>query len=98
MALGQHGLAGDVEGMLLHSHDFLEMASIVVVAWQHLAMAAAARSALAGPARTHPPAFYEGKLRAAQYWIANEVPRVARLADLCVQGESSYAAIADEAW
>jgi butyryl-CoA dehydrogenase len=97
MALGQRGLTGDVERMLLHSHDFLELASIVVVAWQHLAMAAAASAALSGRG-AQPAAFYEGKLRAAQYWIATEVPRVGGLAELCVRAEESYASVPDEAW
>jgi butyryl-CoA dehydrogenase len=97
MTLAQRGLAGDVEGMLLHSNDFLELASIVVVAWQHLEMAAAARAGLArgGPQSA---AFYEGKLRAAQHWMATELPRVPLLAELCVSGEASYASVADEAW
>jgi butyryl-CoA dehydrogenase len=97
MALGQRGLAGDVERMLLHSHDFLELASIVVVAWQHLWMAAAASAARSGRG-PQPAAFYEGKLRAAQYWIATEVPRVGALAELCVRAEESYASVPDEAW
>jgi alkylation response protein AidB-like acyl-CoA dehydrogenase len=103
MALGQRGLGGDVEGMLLHSHDFLELASIVVVAWQHLAMATAAREGLrdlgglsrGGP---QPEAFYEGKLRAAQHWIATELPRVPLLAALCVGAESSYASMPADGW
>jgi butyryl-CoA dehydrogenase len=97
LTLAQRGLAGDVAGMLLHSHDFLELASTVVVAWQHLEMATAAQAGLArgGPQSA---AFYEGKLRAAQYWIATELPRVPLLAELCVQAEASYAAVSDEAW
>ena len=69
----------------------------MVIAWQHLAMAAAARKALAGGG-AQSAAFYEGKLRAAQYWIATEVSRVEALAGLCVQAEGSYAAVPDEAW
>jgi butyryl-CoA dehydrogenase len=97
MALGARGLGGDVAGMLLHSNDYLDLASIVAVAWQHLAMAAAAREGIArgGP---QPSAFYEGKLLATQYWFANEVPRVALYADLCVSAEGSYAVVPDDAW
>jgi butyryl-CoA dehydrogenase len=40
-ALAAKGLAGDVDGMLLHSSDYLEMFGILVIAWQHLAIAAA---------------------------------------------------------
>ena len=38
-----------------------------------------------------PPEFYEGKLCAAQYWIAAELPRVGYLGALCRSGEDSYA-------
>jgi butyryl-CoA dehydrogenase len=38
-------------------------------------------------------AFYRGKLRAAQYWIATELPRTDHLARLCASAEDSYARI-----
>ena len=92
--LGKRGLEGDLEGMLLHSVDYLQLFSIVVVAWQWLEMAAAARRGLArGPLGS---AFYEGKLCAAQYWIKTELPRVPALATLCREGEDSYARMASE--
>ncbi len=91
MHLAGKGLGGDVEGMLLHSADYLELFSIVVVAWQHLDMAAAALGA-------DPPtdAFHAGKRLAAAYWIRTEVPRVASIAELCRSGEDSYARIRPE--
>jgi alkylation response protein AidB-like acyl-CoA dehydrogenase len=87
--LAQAGLRGDAELMLRHSVDYLELFSILVVAWQWLEMAAAAREGLAkgGPSA----AFYEGKLCAAQYWLATELPRIRELATLCRSGEDSYA-------
>ncbi|XXF78896.1 acyl-CoA dehydrogenase [Myxococcaceae bacterium GXIMD 01537] len=86
--LGAHGMAGDVELMLRHSADYLELCSITAVAWRWLAQAAAAREGLARGAGGAD--FYEGKLAAAQYWFAVEVPRVAHLAHLCRTGEDSY--------
>jgi alkylation response protein AidB-like acyl-CoA dehydrogenase len=96
MALGQRGLAGDVAGMLLHSSDFLDLAATVVIGWQHLAMAAAARR---GP-EMHPELseFYEGKQMAAQYWASHELPRVGALAALCTSAEPSYSRVPDGAW
>lgn len=95
LALGQRGLGGDVEGMLLHSHDYLVATSVVVVALQHLTMATAATRGLT---RGTDAAFYEGKVRAARYFCATELPRVAHLCDLCERAEDSYAAVPDEAW
>jgi butyryl-CoA dehydrogenase len=85
--LGGLGMSGDVEGMMLHSHDFLTLSSIVVVAWLFLWQAALAKEALP---RGDDGEFYEGKLCAAQYWIRTELPRVAELAELCRSGEDSY--------
>ena len=93
MQLAAKGLAGDREGMLLHSTDYLDLFGAVVVAWQWLLQAAAAKE---GQARRDEP-FYRGKLRAAQHFIKADLPRVHALADLCVDGEDSYAAVrADE--
>jgi alkylation response protein AidB-like acyl-CoA dehydrogenase len=87
--LGQKGLAGDAEGMLLHSADYLCLVCVVTVAWQWLLQAAVAREKMReerGPAD-----FYQGKLGAAQYWITTELPRAALFAKLCRAGEDSYA-------
>jgi butyryl-CoA dehydrogenase len=73
--------------MLLHSTDYLELFGILVIAWQHLDMAAIAR---AHPDHATDP-FLRGKLLAAEYWIATELPRLATLVDLCRSAEDSYA-------
>jgi alkylation response protein AidB-like acyl-CoA dehydrogenase len=86
--LGARGLSGDVEGMILHSADFLALFSIVAVAWQWLLQAA-----VAAP---HSGDFYDGKRRAAQYWLRTELPRVTQLAELCRSGEDSYAGMKPE--
>lgn len=96
--LAQKGLGGDVDGMLLHSTDYLALASITVVAWLWLWQASIAKSALARGASSEDVPFYEGKLHAAQYWIATELPRVALLGRLCVDAEGSYRTMRDEAF
>ncbi|WP_438014293.1 acyl-CoA dehydrogenase [Sorangium sp. So ce315] len=92
--LAEAGMRGDVDRMLRHSAHYLELASTVVVAWQWLAMAAAAREGLAAGAS--PAGFYEGKLCAAQYWFSTELPRIEALAALCRSGEDSYARMRPE--
>jgi butyryl-CoA dehydrogenase len=96
MHLGSLGLAGDPEAMLLHSADYLDLFSAWVVAVRWLDQAAAAREGLA--AARGSPAFYEGKLLAAQYWIRTELPLVAPLAALCREGEDSYRRIRDDSF
>jgi len=90
MHLAQLGLAGDRDGMLLHSADYLDLVSTAAIAWIWLAQAAAAREA-----KSSDP-FYLGKLAAAQYWIASELPRIGHLAALCRNGEDSYARVQPE--
>ncbi|MFP2963168.1 acyl-CoA dehydrogenase C-terminal domain-containing protein, partial [Myxococcus sp. 1LA] len=92
--LGARGMSGEVELMLRHSADFLELFGVLAVAWRWLAQAAAAQEALTRgePGRD----FYEGKLAAAQYWFAAELPRVPLLARLCRTGEDSYARMRPE--
>ncbi|WP_164008760.1 acyl-CoA dehydrogenase [Pyxidicoccus trucidator] len=92
--LGARGMSGEVELMLRHSADFLDLFSVLAVAWRWLAQAAAAKEGLArGGADSD---FYEGKLAAAQYWFAVELPRVPLLTALCRTGEDSYARMRPE--
>ena len=86
--LGGYGASGDVEKMMLHSVDYLELFSILVTSWQWLLQAAAAQECLAR--KDTLADFYEGKLCAAQYWISTEIPRIAALAELCRSAEDSY--------
>ncbi len=93
--LAQRGLAGDVEGMMLHATDYLELLSTIVIAWQWLELAAVAQSALAGPLprgrASRDAGYYQAKLAAAQYWLFTELPRIDHLATLCRTAEDSYA-------
>ena len=91
MHLAQLGLAGDVGKMMLHSSDYLDLMSVLVIAWQHLAMAAVA--ARKPPASDDDAAFLRGKQRAAEYFIRTEVPRLFMLSALCRSGEDSYARV-----
>ncbi len=86
--LGAAGMAGEVERMLRHSAHYMELFSVLAVAWRWLAQAAAAKEGLSrGQGGSD---FYEGKLAAAQYWFATELPRVSLLVTLCRSGEDSY--------
>jgi alkylation response protein AidB-like acyl-CoA dehydrogenase len=94
MHLGGLGMAGNVDGMLLHSVDYLDLLGTVIIAWQWLLQAAVAKERLAAGAE--PRAFYEGKGLAAQYWIKTELPRIDHLAHLCRTGEGSYGAMSED--
>ena len=89
--LGQLGMQGDVEAMMRHSAHYLQLFSIFVLAWQWLLQAAVAREGLDQGRGSAP--FYQGKLRAAQYWFTVEVPRIPQLTALCRSADDSYAAM-----
>jgi len=91
MQLGEIGAKGDVEAMMRHSFDYMEMLSLVVIGWQWIEQAAAANEGLARAPSSDDRDFYEGKLAAAQYWINTELPRVGTLGALCRSNEDSYA-------
>jgi len=63
--LARRGASGDVEGMLGHSADYLDLFSTFVVSWQWLLQAAAAHEGLATGRGSRD--FYEGVLSAALY-------------------------------
>ncbi|MDQ3369789.1 MAG: acyl-CoA dehydrogenase C-terminal domain-containing protein, partial [Myxococcota bacterium] len=92
--LARRGGRGDVEGMLLHATDYLDLVATVVIAWQWLDLAAVAQAALAGPLprgqASRDAGYYQAKLAAAQYWLATELPRIDHLAALCREAEDSY--------
>ncbi len=84
LELGQRGMAGDADAMLGHSWDYLDMFATLVIGWQWLTMAAAAKTATISEERRN------AIDAAMQYWIRTEVPRVALLANLCRANEDSY--------
>ena len=85
---------GSPDATLLHSVDYLDLFSTVVISWMWLLQAAVAKEALGRG--TSDPAFYEGKLCAAQYFLRTELPRIDLLAELCQSGEDSYARVRPE--
>lgn len=90
-ALGARGMDGDLEGMLGHASDYLELASIVVIGWMWTEMSAAALGGGTEASRgASADAFVRGVRAAAAYWSATELTRVAALAALCESAERSY--------
>ena len=90
------GMTGDVDGMLLHSVDYMDLFSTLVIGWQWLLQAMAAQRGLE-TGEAHSADFYRGKLSAAQYWLCTEVPRIGYLATLCKEREDSYQKV-EPAW
>jgi butyryl-CoA dehydrogenase len=88
MELGGRGLSGNIDAMMRHSSDYLELFGIYIISWQWLAQASAAKRGILN--NNTPREFYEAKLLAAQYWIKTELPKIDTLIQLCQQDENSY--------
>ena len=86
--LGGRGMRGDVDGMMAHATDYLDLFSTVIIAWQWLELAAAAAERAARDATWRDVA--AAKRAACRYWLATELPRIDHLAALCRSGEDSY--------
>ena len=94
--LGARGASGDVSRMLLHATEYLDAFGVVVVAWQHLAMATAA---LAKPGRDEEDSAYRaGKVRAMEYWLETELPRAESTMAVVRAGGEAFTAIDDTAF
>jgi butyryl-CoA dehydrogenase len=59
---------------------YLELFGIVIIAWQWLRQAVAARAALDGRTGRADADFYAGKILTARYFFAYELPKVDALA------------------
>ena len=97
--LGGLGMAGDAEGMLRAQRGLPER---VRDRGRVVDMALAGDAGEGGGWRWRAgyggddADFYEGKVCAAEYWIATELPKVEGLVALCRMGEGSYARMREE--
>jgi butyryl-CoA dehydrogenase len=89
-AVGGVAMQGNIARALQNSVDYLDLFSTLVIGWSWVEMAAAAREKLAAPLPADARPFYEGKLRAAQYWFKNEMPRIRTLAEILVEADDAF--------
>jgi alkylation response protein AidB-like acyl-CoA dehydrogenase len=82
-------LAGDPARALANANLYLDCASHTVVAWLWLRQALVASRALAASPSESDRLFYDGKLRAARYWFAWELPQTGPMHTLLRSLEST---------
>lgn len=68
-------MAGDYESFLADATIFMEMASGIVVAYQWIKMATAAKKALVTGTGAFDTAFYESKIHTMKYYFKYELPK-----------------------
>ena len=73
--------AGDVKRFLANTNAYLEMLGHTVIAWMWLKQAIAADRGLEAPSEPD-RAFYQGKLAAARFFYAHELPKIEAQAKL----------------
>jgi len=73
--------ASDRELMLCNSHEYLNMAGHVVIAWQWIRMELAAARGIA-QAGSQDKAFFAGKMAASRYFFRHELPKTKHQAAL----------------
>src|SRR5690554_3658910 len=85
----------DVERGLANAYLYMECFGHVVVGWMWLRQAQAALRGLQGNG-VQPKAFYEGKLRACEYFMRYELPKPLALAEVLEQGDRTTLEMPDE--
>jgi Acetyl-CoA dehydrogenase C-terminal like/Acyl-CoA dehydrogenase, C-terminal domain len=80
----------DAERALQNSVDYLDMLGTLVVGWQWLTLATVARERMGTTTDELCAAFYRAKLRTAQYWFENEMPRIRVLADIIRRADDAF--------
>jgi butyryl-CoA dehydrogenase len=79
------------DAMLVHSAEFLELASNFAVGWRWL-------EAIAVASEKPADGFYETKIATGRYWLRAELPRVEILAAECLRADPEYLAIGRDSW
>ncbi len=80
-------MKGQYERYLSDATLFMQFMSTVVVAWQWLKMATAAKQALVTGDDTYSTAFLEGKVHTLKFFYKYELSKVDSLADILMDGE-----------
>ena len=71
---------GDFQLFLADATLFMELTSTIVVAWQWLMQAVAAKKALVTGNMTYTQEFYESKIHTMRFYFKYEIPKIAGLA------------------
>ncbi len=80
MGLAQYAMKGEIELFLADSTLFLEMFSIIAIAWQWLVQGTVAMKALHSALPDSDALFYRGKVHTMKYFFHYELPKIQGLA------------------
>jgi len=87
------------QAYLADATPFLEMFSIIVIAWQWLSMAQDAATKLEQtPVKKKDKLFYNGKIHVARYYFSHELPKVLGLSKTVANKNKATLAMAEDAF
>jgi butyryl-CoA dehydrogenase len=88
LALGALAMEKGAEVYMADATVYLEMFGNIVIAWQWLAMAATASTALeATSVKKSDMLFYEGKIHVARYYFSHELPKMNALSHILINSD-----------
>ncbi len=80
-------MEGNYERYLMDATAFMQFASTIVIGWQWLKMAVAAKQALVSGKMTYSEEFYESKVHTMKFYFKYEMPKTTGLAEILMDDE-----------
>lgn len=87
MHLMPFAMQGDYERFLSDATAYMEYAGTIVIGWQWLQMAVAAKQALVTGKLTYGEQFYESKIHTMKFFFKYEMPKTLRCKDILLSSE-----------
>jgi len=87
MELGQYAMQGKFERYLADATLFMEMTSLIIVGWQWLEMATAAKQVLVTGKMIRTEKFYEAQIQSMKFYFKYEVSKVLSLKETLLDTE-----------
>ncbi len=82
-----YAMKGDYDRYLMDASIFMEFTSTIIIGWQWLKMAVAAKQALVSGNMTYSEEFYESKIHTMRFYFKYEMPKTLGLADTMLNNE-----------
>ncbi len=80
-------MKGEYERFLMDASIFMEFTSTIVIGWQWLKMAVAAKQALVAGKQEYPESFYESKILTMRFFYKYEMPKTLGLMETMLNNE-----------
>lgn len=86
--LMQFAMKGDYERFLADATAFMEMTSNIIIGWQWIKMASAAKQAIITDSMIRPVEFYEAQIHTMKFYFKYEIPKTSACAEILLSNEA----------